>query len=164
MKFHKKEELDPFETLIGGLSWCIGYIKPEFNRDIAYSSEMSLGKKIAISERIIVCLHQLCFILSLSDRMNYPESICPQQIQGMDYRAIESLLLWLKEQIAEIRSSLPAIESLAAQQSFMDSFVFDEDDTPSKKRYELWFPGRDPSPPMSLPSYSSPFCDSVLRM
>lgn len=164
MKFHKKEELDPFETLIGGLSWCIGYIKPEFNRDIAYSSEMSLGKKIAISERIIVCLHQLCFILSLSDRMNYPESIWPQQIQGMDYRAIESLLLWLKEQIAEIRSSLPAIESLAAQQAFMDSFVFDEDDTPSKKRYELWFPGRDPSPPMSLPSYSSPFCESVLRM
>ena len=58
MKFRKKEELDPFETLIGGLSWCIGYIKPEFNRDIAYSSDMSLGKKISISERIIVCLHQ----------------------------------------------------------------------------------------------------------
>lgn len=58
VKVHKREELDPFETLVGGLSWCIGYIRPEFNRNIAYSADMSLGKKIAISERIIVCLQQ----------------------------------------------------------------------------------------------------------
>ena len=54
MKFRKKEELDPFETLIGGLSWCIGYIKPEFNRDIANSTENTLGKKIAYSDPINV--------------------------------------------------------------------------------------------------------------
>ena len=58
VRLRSREELNPFETLIGGLSWCIGYIKPEFNRDIAYSEGMSLGKKIAISANIIKCLIQ----------------------------------------------------------------------------------------------------------
>ncbi|OAO17612.1 coiled-coil domain-containing protein 93 [Blastocystis sp. ATCC 50177/Nand II] len=144
VKVHKREELDPFETLVGGLSWCIGYIRPEFNRNIAYSADMSLGKKIAISERIIVCLQQ----------MNYPNSIWPQQIQGMDYLAIESLLLWLKDQIVEIRNSLPAYESLAAQQAFADEFVFSEEDCPSQKHFKLWFahPPQPASPPPAPPA------------
>lgn len=61
VRIRSREELNPFETLIGGLSWCIGYIKPEFNRDIAYSEGMSLGKKIAISENIIKCLIQYLY-------------------------------------------------------------------------------------------------------
>ena len=61
VRLRSREELNPFETLIGGLSWCIGYIKPEFNRDIAYSEGMSLGKKIAISENIIKCLIQYLY-------------------------------------------------------------------------------------------------------
>ena len=63
VRLRKRDELDPFETLVGGLSWCIGYIKPDFNRDIVYTEGMSLGKKIAISEKIIVCLQQyfVCF-------------------------------------------------------------------------------------------------------
>ena len=111
MKVHKREELDPFETLVGGLSWCIGYIRPEFNRNIAYSADMSLGKKIAISE---------------------------------------------------IRNSLPAYESLAAQQAFADEFVFSEEDCPSQKHFKLWFahPPQPalppPAPPAAFPS--SPIC------
>ena len=58
IRLRKREELNPFETLVGGISWCIGYIRPEFNRDMTYSDEMTLGKKIAISEKIIVCLIQ----------------------------------------------------------------------------------------------------------
>ena len=94
--------------------------------------------------------------------MNYPNSIWPQQIQGMDYRAIESLLLWLKDQIVEIRNSLPAYESLAAQQAFTDEFVFSEEDCPSQKRFKLWFAhspqpaSPPPAPPATFPS--SPIC------
>ena len=67
VRLRKRDELDPFETLVGGLSWCIGYIKPEFNRDIVYTEGMSLGKKIAISEKIIVCLQQYYVYFILSD-------------------------------------------------------------------------------------------------
>ena len=94
--------------------------------------------------------------------MNYPNSIWPQQIQGMDYLAIESLLLWLKDQIVEIRNSLPAYESLAAQQAFADEFVFSEEDCPSQKHFKLWFahPPQPalppPAPPAAFPS--SPIC------
>lgn len=162
VRIHKREELDPFETLVGGLSWCIGYIRPEFNRDIAYSADMSLGKKIAISERIILCLQQYPLHLLLIHRMNYPNSIWPQQIQGMDYRAIESLLLWLEDQIIEIRNSLPAYESLAAQQAFADEFVFSEEDCPSKKRYKLWFT-HPPQTETSIPDSPTPFPSTPIR-
>ena len=58
--------------------------------------------------------------------MKYPESIWPQQIQGLDFRVLELVFRWLAEQITEIRNSLPKYDSLAAQQEFDDSFVFDE--------------------------------------
>ena len=65
VRVQSRENLNPFETLIGGLSWCIGYIKPEFNRDIAYSEGMSLGKKISISENVIKCLIQYLYFPAL---------------------------------------------------------------------------------------------------
>ena len=58
---HKDEKLDPFEVVVGGLSWCIGYIKPEYNSDISFSEGMSLGRKISLSEQIIECLREFLF-------------------------------------------------------------------------------------------------------
>ncbi|KAK8790574.1 hypothetical protein WA171_002096 [Blastocystis sp. BT1] len=142
VRLRKRDELDPFETLVGGLSWCIGYIKPEFNRDIVYTEGMSLGKKIAISEKIIVCLQQ----------MNYPERLWPQQIQGMDYVAMGKVLQWLKVQIMDIRSSIPAFESLAAQQMFEDEFVFDVTDCPTEKHLRTWLPIVQATETVELPS------------
>ena len=55
---HKNEKLDPFEVVIGGLSWCIGYIKPEYNSTISYSEGMTLGNKISLSEKIIACIRE----------------------------------------------------------------------------------------------------------
>lgn len=65
VRFHRKEQLDPFETIVGGLSWCIGYIKPEYNYEIAFTEGMSLGKKIALSERIIDCLKEYAYCVYL---------------------------------------------------------------------------------------------------
>ena len=120
IRLRKREELNPFETLVGGISWCIGYIRPEFNRDMTYSDEMTLGKKIAISEKIIVCLIQQLSLFVMLCRMKYPNRLSPQQIQGFDYKALQTLLLWLRDKIIEIRNSLPSYESLAAQQVFED--------------------------------------------
>lgn len=72
--------------------------------------------------------------------MNYPERLWPQQIQGMDYVAMGKVLQWLKVQILDIRSSIPAFESLAAQQVFEDEFVFDATDSPSEKYLKTWLP------------------------
>ena len=54
----KWDELNPFETVVGGLSWCIGYIHPEYIQDIVYTDKMSLGKKLAISEKITLYLKE----------------------------------------------------------------------------------------------------------
>ena len=43
---------------MGGLSWCIGYVRPEFNRDIMITEGMSLGAKVAISEKIVMYLKE----------------------------------------------------------------------------------------------------------
>lgn len=151
---------------MGGLSWCIGYIKPEFNRDIVYTEGMSLGKKIAISEKIIVCLQQYLYFSKYEYRMNYPERLWPQQIQGMDYAAMGKVLQWLKVQIMDIRSSIPAFESLAAQQMFEDEFVFDVSDCPSEKRLNVWFPTLTTTESVELPSLTMKYSEesSVSRI
>ena len=43
---------------MGGLAWCIGYVRPEFNRDIMITEGMSLGAKVAISEKIVMYLKE----------------------------------------------------------------------------------------------------------
>lgn len=69
--------------------------------------------------------------------MKYSGNIRPQQIQGLDYRAIEELLLWLKVMISDIRNSIPTTDFLAAQQVFEDEFSFDSFDYPSNT--SSWF-------------------------
>ena len=59
---------------------------------------------------------------------------------GVDvYKAMETLLTWLKEKIIEIRNSLPSYESLAAQRLFEDEFCFDASDAPPDAVSSLWF-------------------------
>lgn len=43
---------------MGGLSWCIGYVRPEFSREIMLTEGMSLGAKVAISEKIVMYLKE----------------------------------------------------------------------------------------------------------
>ena len=84
--------------------------------------------------------------------MNYPERLWPQQIQGMDYVAMGKVLQWLKVQIMDIRSSIPAFESLAAQQMFEDEFVFDVTDCPTEKHLRTWLPIVQTTETVELPS------------
>ena len=96
--------------------------------------------------------------------MKYPVHLWPQQIQGLDYRAIEDLLLWLKVKITDVRSSVPAYDLLAAQQVFEDEFVFDLSDRPTKET--AWFPTRKHflSPPaVSLGSHPTSTTHSICR-
>ena len=84
--------------------------------------------------------HSVSLFSCIVSRMKYPNRLSPQQIQGMDYKALETLLVWLKEKIIEIRNSLPSYESLAAQQLFEDEFCFDASDAPPESVSSLWFP------------------------
>lgn len=98
--------------------------------------------------------------------MNYPERLWPQQIQGMDYAAMGKVLQWLKVQIMDIRSSIPAFESLAAQQMFEDEFVFDVSDCPSEKRLNVWLPTLTTTESVELPSLTMKYSEesSVSRI
>ena len=71
--------------------------------------------------------------------MKYSKPLFPQQIQGLDYQTVRDVLEWLKRPITEIRNSVPAYESLAAQVAFDDSFSFDPTDSPSDANMSLWF-------------------------
>ena len=71
--------------------------------------------------------------------MKYAKPLFPQQIQGLDYQTVRDVLEWLKRPITEIRNSVPAYESLAAQTAFEDSFSFDPSDSPSDASMSLWF-------------------------
>ena len=83
--------------------------------------------------------HSVTLSFRFDSRMKYPNRLSPQQIQGMDYKAMETLLTWLKEKIIEIRNSLPSYESLAAQRLFEDEFCFDASDAPPDAVSSLWF-------------------------
>lgn len=84
--------------------------------------------------------HSVFLSFRFVSRMKYPNRLSPQQIQGMDYKAMETLLTWLKEKIIEVRNSLPCYESLAAQRLFEDEFCFDASDAPPDAVSSLWFP------------------------
>ena len=71
-------------------------------------------------------------------RMRYSKPLFPQQIQGLDYQTVKDILEWLERPITEIRNSVPAYESLAAQRVFEDSFSFDASDSP-EANLPSWF-------------------------
>lgn len=71
--------------------------------------------------------------------MRYPKPLFPQQIQGLDYQTVKDILEWLERPITEIRNSVPAYESLAAQRAFEDSFSFDPSDCPPDTSVSSWF-------------------------
>ena len=71
--------------------------------------------------------------------MRYSKPLFPQQIQGLDYQTVKDILEWLERPITEIRNSVPAYESLAAQRVFEDSFSFDASDSPPDASLSSWF-------------------------
>ena len=59
--------LPPFDKIVGGLTWCVLNCAVDLDVDLLYQENSSIGKKIALTEKIVAVL----------PNMNCPYSIEP---------------------------------------------------------------------------------------
>ena len=86
--------LAPFEKVVGGLTWCILNCAVDIDVDLLYQENSSIGKKIALTEKII----------SVLPEMKCPHMIKPHQIQGLDFINIFPVVQWLVKKALETRA------------------------------------------------------------
>ncbi|KAG2389446.1 hypothetical protein C9374_014006 [Naegleria lovaniensis] len=87
--------LTPFDKILGGLCWCISN---SYNADadvemLSYEEEANIGKKIKLSEKVVLALR----------RMGCPQELSPVQIQGLDCPFILKVFSWLVQKVFESR-------------------------------------------------------------
>lgn len=108
--------LEPFDKVIGGLSYCItatGLHADIFISDevIIYRENATIAYKIALSEKIV---HALLL-------MKCPHSLEPHQIQGLDYENILPVVKWIVSKVIELREEYGAILERVGK------YLFDKD-------------------------------------
>eukprot|EP01017_Pseudomicrothorax_dubius_P007393 TRINITY_DN12299_c0_g1_i1.p1 TRINITY_DN12299_c0_g1~~TRINITY_DN12299_c0_g1_i1.p1 ORF type:complete len:605 (-),score=185.63 TRINITY_DN12299_c0_g1_i1:130-1944(-) len=83
--------LSTFDKLLGGLVWCISC--SNFEIDVSYNDEMTMGQKIKLCEKIVSALA----------KMNCPYKIQPHQIHGLDFPNLHPIFQWLIRFVLETR-------------------------------------------------------------
>lgn len=83
--------LKAFDKIVGGVAWCI--TSSNFEIDIQYNDEMTLGQKIKVSE--VVCASLV--------KMKCPYTLQPFQLQGLDINNIFPIVQWLVKFVYETR-------------------------------------------------------------
>ena len=86
--------LAAFDKIVGGLTWCILNCAVDIDIDLLYQENSSIGKKIALTEKIISVLPEL----------KCPHTIKPHQIQGLDFINIFPVVQWLVKKALETRA------------------------------------------------------------
>ena len=86
--------LAPFDKIVGGLTWCVLNCAVDLDVDLLYQENSSIGKKIALTEKIVAVL----------PKMKCPYSIEPHQIQGLDFINIFPVVQWLVKKALETRA------------------------------------------------------------
>ena len=86
--------LAPFDKVVGGLTWCILNCAVDIDVDLLYHENSSIGKKIALTEKIVAVL----------PKMKCPHRIEPHQIQGLDFINIFPVVQWLVKKALETRA------------------------------------------------------------
>ena len=84
-----------FDKIVGGLVWCIEVCNFDIDVDLLFQEDLSIGKKIALTEKIV----------SVVKQMKCPFAIEPHQIQGLDYIHIFPVIQWLVKKTIETRQS-----------------------------------------------------------
>ena len=80
-----------FDKILGGMAWCITC--SNFDIDIDYNDDMTMGQKIKLSEKVVKALQ----------RMKSPFLISPHQIQGLDFTNLFPIFQWLIKFVLETR-------------------------------------------------------------
>ena len=77
--------LTPFDKVVGGLTWCLQNCAVQLEVDLLYQENLSIGQKIALTEKIVSVLPQ----------MKCPVQIEPHQIQVTQIFSLHINLLTL---------------------------------------------------------------------
>ena len=79
--------------IVGGMTWCITAANEDVDVDILFEENASIGKKIALTEKIVEAL----------PRLKCPLALEPHQIQGLDHISIYPVVQWLVKKALETR-------------------------------------------------------------
>ena len=89
--------LDPFDKIVGGMSWAITASGVPVNVDVNFKEGATIGEKIGIAENIVTALKQ----------MNCPRpiQIRPHQIQGLalSCQPLFPVVQWLIKSVIDYR-------------------------------------------------------------
>ncbi|XP_055541215.1 coiled-coil domain-containing protein 93 isoform X2 [Wyeomyia smithii] len=114
--------LSVFDKIVGGMTWCIEACDYDVDVDLLFHENLSIGQKIALTEKIVVVL----------PKMKCPFQLEPHQIQGLDFINIYPVIEWLVRRSAENRSEkAERLKKLAASQ-FQNYFTL-QSDTEAKR-------------------------------
>ena len=75
------------------MTWCITAANEDVDVDILFEENASIGKKIALTEKIVEAL----------PRLKCPLRLEPHQIQGLDHISIFPVVQWLVKKALETR-------------------------------------------------------------
>lgn len=100
--------LSPFDKIVGGMVWCITASNEDVDVDILFEENASIGKKIALTEKIVAAL----------PRLKCPLRLEPHQIQGLDNVSIFPVVQWLVKKALETREEMEEQQRNSAVHEF----------------------------------------------
>ena len=89
--------LEPFDKILGGMAWILTGCF--YDIDIEFKDEMNLTEKIRVSEKVVAGLKAI----------NFPMTLNPVQIQGLDLKPLYQTLQWLQKRLLETRDERNAL-------------------------------------------------------
>lgn len=89
-------DLDDFDRIAGGLTWCLKASFVSVDVDIFYKEKPTMGEKVKISESICKGL----------ESAKCPITLKPHQIQGLDYPSLFNVFQWLVKNVIAVRNEV----------------------------------------------------------
>lgn len=109
--------LSPFDKVVGGMTWCIETCNFEVDVDLLFQENLTIGQKIALTEKIV----------SVLPEMKCPHSLEPHQIQGLDFIHIFPVIQWLVKKSMETREEMGDVIRAFAVSQFSKSYCLPEE-------------------------------------
>uniref|UniRef100_A0A336MVE9 CSON005933 protein n=1 Tax=Culicoides sonorensis TaxID=179676 RepID=A0A336MVE9_CULSO len=110
---------DVFDKIVGGMVFCLeGLDNIELDVDFLFHDSLSIGQKIALTEKIVAVLPQI----------GCPYSLEPHQIQGLDFINIFPVIQWLVKRSIESRAEKADRLNAFLIKQFHNDFTLPSDD------------------------------------
>ena len=102
--------VDPFDKILGGLTWCITGLM--YSAEMDFRDDLTLGEKVKLSEKVTEALQE----------MRCPHILYPHQIQNCNFEVVVPAMGWLINLLLKTRDTRGAITKKQAIQNFSRRF------------------------------------------